>query len=94
MSTAEALASGLPVVATDAGATPELLEGVEGSALVAPGDAKALAAELQRLLANPARRARAAAAARRQAERRLTWDGHVQAVEEAALRAIAARSAR
>jgi len=94
MSTAEALASGLPVVATDAGATPELLEGIEGCALVPPADAGALAAELQRLLADPARRARAAAAARLHAERRLGWDGHVQAVEEAALRAIATRSAR
>ena len=91
MATAEALASGLPVVASEAGATPELLEGVDGSALVPPGSPAALADELQRLLADPARRARAAVASRRHAERRLGWDGHMQAVEEAALRAIAAR---
>ena len=94
MATAEALASGLPVVATDVGATPELLSGLDGSALVPPGDPAALAAELQRLLADPARRARAGAAARRLAEQRLAWDGHVQAIEEAALRAIAARRSR
>jgi len=94
MATAEALASGLPVVATDAGATAELVAGVEGCALVPPGDPAALASELQRLLADPARRARAAAAARRHAEATLAWDGHVQAVEEAALRAIAARRSR
>lgn len=90
MATAEALASGLPVVATDAGASPELLAGVEGCALVRPGDPEGLARELQRLLQDPARRARAAAAARAHAERHLGWEDHVQAVEEAALRARAA----
>jgi len=87
MATAEALASGLPVVATDAGASPELLEGVPGCALVPPGEPGALARELQRLLADPARRAHAAGAAREHAERTLGWERHVQAVEEAALRA-------
>lgn len=94
MATAEALASGLPVVATEAGASPELLAGVEGCALVPPGDPAALASELQRLLSDPARRARAAAAARRHAQATLAWDGHVLAVEEAALRILAARKGR
>ena len=90
MATAEALASGLPVVATDAGASPELLQGVEGCKLVPPGEPESLARELQQLLADPARRARAAVAARAHAERTLPWERHVQAVEEAALRACAA----
>jgi glycosyltransferase involved in cell wall biosynthesis len=93
LATVEALASGLPVVATDVGATAELLEGVEGCALVPPGAPEALAAELSRLLHDPVRRARAGAAARTQAERLGDWDAHVQAVEEAALRAVSARRA-
>jgi glycosyltransferase involved in cell wall biosynthesis len=94
MATVEALASGLPVVATSAGATPELIEGLEGSAIVPPGDPAALGAELEKLISDSGRRARGAAASRRFAEHRLNWDGHVQAVEQAARRAIDARRER
>ena len=46
LAAAEAMAAGLPVVASRAGALPELLE---DDALVEPGDARALAAALGRL---------------------------------------------
>jgi glycosyltransferase involved in cell wall biosynthesis len=51
----EALASGVPVVASDIGGLPELVEpGVTG-ALFPPGDAEALASALAPLLAQPER---------------------------------------
>lgn len=60
----EALAAGRPVVATDVGANAHLLGGGAFGVLVPPGDPAALAAAIDRLLANPAR-ARALAAAGR-----------------------------
>jgi glycosyltransferase involved in cell wall biosynthesis len=48
----EAMAAGLGVVATNVGAIPELL-GVEGGAVIAPGDLQALSSSLGRLLASP-----------------------------------------
>jgi len=50
MATAEALAAGLPVVATDAGASGEVLPGGEGGRLVPPGDPGALAETVVALL--------------------------------------------
>ena len=93
MVTAEALAAGLSVVATDAGATPEVLEGVPGSHLVPAADPQTLADTLARVLADPAALAEARRLARAHAERHLTWDGHLTALEEAAAR-IAPAAAR
>jgi glycosyltransferase involved in cell wall biosynthesis len=60
----EAMASGLPVVATNVGALREMLEtGTEGF-LVAPGDTDALAAKLLELAGDPALRTKIGAAAR------------------------------
>ncbi len=50
----EAMAIGVPVVATTSGSIPELVEPDCGT-LVAPGDARALAAALEGLLQHPAR---------------------------------------
>lgn len=89
MATAEALASGLPVVATDAGATGEVLADVPGARLVPAGDASRLADALRALLTDPAARAAAAASAHRHAQARLGWDRHLTAIEEAMARARA-----
>ena len=84
----EAMASGLPVVATRTQGPGEIVE--EGSGLlVPPGDAGALAAALERLIADPAlARALGAAAARRAAAfdiRRLRDGYHALYRELAAL---------
>jgi glycosyltransferase involved in cell wall biosynthesis len=65
----EAMACGKTVVAADAGGTSELLGGSgEAGILVPPGDPDALAQAIGSLLADPERRARLGAAARRRIE--------------------------
>ena len=91
LATAEALASGLPVVATSAGATPELLSGVPGSVLCPPGDPHALARALGPLLEDAGARERAGRAARAYAESALGWERHLDAVEESARALVGAR---
>lgn len=67
MSVLEAMAAGLPVVASAVGGVPELVDGETG-ALVPPADPGALAAALARLAAEPQLRERLGAAGRRRAE--------------------------
>ena len=50
----EAMAAGLPVVATAVGGTPEVVVHGENGLLIPPRDAGALAAALERLLSDPA----------------------------------------
>jgi glycosyltransferase involved in cell wall biosynthesis len=88
MVTAEALASGLPVVATDAGASGEVLADVDEARLVPPGDPEAMADALSPLLRDADVRRAAADQARAHAEHRLHWDRHLDAFEEAAARAV------
>ena len=64
----EAMAHGVPVVGTDHGGTAEYLAGGAG-VLVPPGDAKALAEALRRILAEPALREGTVASARRRVEK-------------------------
>ena len=59
----EAIAAGMPIIATDVGGIPEIF-GPAAGALVPPGDAAALAAAIDAALADP-RRTDAEAAARR-----------------------------
>ena len=63
MAYTEAIAHGVPVVGTTAGAIPDTVPASAG-VLVAPDDIEALAAALQRLMENPADRERLAAGAR------------------------------
>lgn len=67
----EAMAAGVPVVATTAGALPEVLG--DAAALVAVGDAGALAATLAGLLDDPAARAELVGRGHRRVER-YRWD--------------------
>ena len=68
-----ALAFGAPLVLSAVGGFPEVA--ADGAAaLVAPGDAAALAGELRRLLGDDAARAALAAGARAAAAGRYSWD--------------------
>jgi glycosyltransferase involved in cell wall biosynthesis len=70
----EAMAAGVPVVATAVGGLPELLEHGRTGLLVPPGDAAALAAALRQLLADPQRARRIGEAARAEARRRFSHE--------------------
>ncbi len=70
----EAMACGVALVTTTAGALPEVVGPAgQAAALVAPGDAEALAAAIGRLLDDPALRARMGAAGRTRVKERFSW---------------------
>jgi glycosyltransferase involved in cell wall biosynthesis len=69
----EAIAHGLPVIGTTAGAIPDTVPAGAG-VLVPPEDPAALAAALRRLIADPAERQRLANAARAAAGRLPAWE--------------------
>jgi len=69
MSILEAMAAGLPVVATSVGGVPELVLDEETGLLVPPGDAEALAAALRRVLEDAYLRRRLGSAGRERAQR-------------------------
>jgi glycosyltransferase involved in cell wall biosynthesis len=64
LSILEAMAAGLPVVASAVGGVPELVDDGTTGLLVPPGDPAALADALRRVLTDPALRARMGAAGR------------------------------
>ncbi len=70
----EAMAAGLPVVATAVGGIPELVQPGEQGFLVPPGDATAFANAMQRLLDEPEQRGAMAIAARCHAVRAFNVD--------------------
>jgi glycosyltransferase involved in cell wall biosynthesis len=76
MAFAEAMAHGLPIVATNAGAVPQTVP-AEAGRLVAPGDPRALAEALRSLLGDRDELARLAAGARRAAVRLPSWEESV-----------------
>lgn len=75
----EYMASGLPVVATDVGGNPELVDAANG-VLVPAGDPGALAAALSRLLADEAGRRRLGAASLARIRDHYAWDGAMGAL--------------
>lgn len=79
---AQAMACGLPVVATEATGVRELVtDGVEGL-IVAPGDTEALAEALEQLLADPERVRDMGRAARRRVESFGGWDRYGEQILE------------
>jgi len=78
MAVAEAVARGLPVIATNTGAIPDLLAGDAGL-LLQPGDRDQLASALSRMLRDEELRRTVAANARRARARLTTWDGAARA---------------
>lgn len=70
---AEAMACGTPVIATTAGAFPEVIADGETGVLVPPADARALADAIASMLADPARRAAMGEAGVRRIAERFSW---------------------
>jgi glycosyltransferase involved in cell wall biosynthesis len=71
---AEAMAAGLPTVATRVGGMPEIVVEGETGLLVPPADADALAAAIVRVLADPELARRLGNAGRARAVERYSWD--------------------
>jgi sugar transferase (PEP-CTERM/EpsH1 system associated) len=87
----EAMATGLPVVATRVGGNPELIAEGETGRFFAPGDDAALAAALLGYLADPALRRAHGLAGRARCEERFGVDAMVRAYE-AVWRSVAAKA--
>jgi glycosyltransferase involved in cell wall biosynthesis len=78
----EALAAGRPVVATDVGGVPDVVDEGETGFLVAPHDTAALAERLETLARDPSRRAAMGAAGRQRVLERYAVDRLVGDVDE------------
>jgi glycosyltransferase involved in cell wall biosynthesis len=70
----EALASGLPIVGSDVGGIPELVEHARNGMLVAPGRPRELAHAISYLAADPRLRNEISRRNRGQAEQKHSWD--------------------
>ena len=88
MAYAEAMAHGLPVIATTAGAIPETVPR-QAALLVAPGDPAALARALRRVIGQPAVAKRLAAGSRAAGVRLPDWAQATQRWETAFDRFVA-----
>lgn len=77
----EALQAGLPVIATDAGGTSEIVHHQVNGILIPPQDDIVLGAELRRLLARPQDRERLAASGQQHVKEHFQWDRLVDNVE-------------
>jgi glycosyltransferase involved in cell wall biosynthesis len=78
----EAMAAGVPVVATSVGGTPEIVDDGVTGLLVPPRDAGALADAISSLLTDPARRQTIGEAGRRRVEERFSLEAMVLATEQ------------
>ena len=75
----EAMATGLPVVATQVGGNPELIEDGHNGCLVPVSDAQALAETLQGLIESPAARKRMGENGLQKIRQSFDWDSTVEA---------------
>ena len=90
----EAMAAGLPVVATNVGGVSELVEHGRSGLLVPPDDPRAVAAALRELMAKPERAAALGEAARRTVEARFSFDRMVRSFGELYLDLLQRRAPR
>lgn len=77
----EAMATGLPVVATPVGGTPELIRDGENGYLFPVGDSEAMAQRILRLLDTPSLAREMGSRGRRQVEASHTWEQVVEKTE-------------
>ena len=89
----EAMASGLPLVATNVGGVPDFVEAPAGGALVDKGDAAAMGTEILELLGNDARRRDAGSFNRQRATTKFSWRTSAEQLLSAYQRTMASRAA-
>jgi glycosyltransferase involved in cell wall biosynthesis len=89
----EAMAAGLPVVATRVGGIPECVKDGETGILVPPANSQALAAAITRLLQDPAQRRQFGAAGRRYVHEHFSPESQIVRIEEVFARVIRQRKA-
>jgi glycosyltransferase involved in cell wall biosynthesis len=87
----EAMAAGLPVVASAVGGVPEIIRDEHTGLLCVPGDAPALAERLCRLMADPDLANRLGDAARRETHACYSFDRMVDAFDSLYVRELSAR---
>ncbi len=84
----EAMAAGVPVVASNAGGPAEIIEDGKSGFLIPPGDSSAIETALRSLLAEPELKIRIGQQGRRRAQERYDMKRVVQKVEEVYARAL------
>lgn len=89
----DAMACGVPNVASDIGQVPELIEDGETGLLVPPGDADALAGALRRLAADAPLRARLGRSALAEARKKHAWTDRAADIVALGMRDRAAEAA-
>jgi glycosyltransferase involved in cell wall biosynthesis len=89
LSVMEAMAAGKPVICTAVGGVPELVEDGGGGLLVPPGDAKALACAMRRMLEDPRARASMGGASAKRAVERFDLQAMTEAYEDLYRTAVA-----
>ncbi len=77
----EAMSTGLPVIATRVGGTPELVSEDETGKMFTPGDVEELTRLLAEYAASPAKRGEQGAKARARIEQRFSWQGMAAAYQ-------------
>ena len=87
----EAMAAGLPIVASAVGGILELIDDGRTGLLAATGDARALADRIGRLMNDPALAARLGAAAREDARARYSFERMISAFERVYLKELTRR---